>query len=788
MKIDLLKAVEDSFSTYAAMTIQERAIVDVRDCIKPAARQCMYAQLLDKITYKKPFKKSNKSVASALDHFYIHGDSSCYALLTRMAKNFAMRYPLEDFDGSYGTISSGNSEAASRYTEMRLGELGCLLFQGIDKDCIDVWFDNYDNTEQFPSVVPSLGYYNICNGAMGIATGLATSIPQYNLKEVNNALIKLLWNPDIDFDEIYCPPDFCTGATILNADEVKQSHKDGCGRAAIIRSTIEYNPDENCLYVTEIPYGVYAQTICKQIENGINSGEIIGIKNLLDLSTKKANIKIVLEKNINVQKLIKQLYKLTALQSSYTINLVMLDNGNTPKIFTWKEALQAHLDHEVEVRTKIHKYDLQKIAARINIIEGLLLAIANIEEVVEIIKGSSNKEGAKIRLIDRFGFNESQVDAILKMTLSRLINLEVQSFKDEKNKLEAEAASIQSILDDKNLLFKEIEEGLKAVAAKFGDDRRTRLMNLDYKEKGDDVEPIEKKELLIHFTNLGNIYTQESTTLMLSRRGGKGSKIKLAKNEVIMQTINDDNFSSLLAFSNKGKMYTLNIDDLPVNAKVNIAQFFEFENGEHITTATSLARKNEVKYFTFITKNGMIKKTKASEYEHKRGKSLKAINLKEDDEVVNVHFTNNEKVGILTYNGNFVIIDTEEINPIGRATAGVKAIKLNDDDYVISSKSIKANDIFMITTSKRGLIKKSSLDDFPICNRGIKGKKISGIRDEDKIVDFLTLSEDFDIINISNRGTIKFNTSDLRVLSRDATGVKAIKLDDNDYIVSIVKG
>ena len=702
-----------------------------------------------------------------------------------MAKNFAMRYPLEDFDGSYGTISSGNSEAASRYTEMRLGELGCLLFQGIDKDCIDVWFDNYDNTEQFPSVVPSLGYYNICNGAMGIATGLATSIPQYNLKEVNNSLIKLLRNPDIDFDEIYCPPDFCTGATILNADEVKQSHKDGCGRAAIIRSTIEYNQDENCLYVTEIPYGVYAQTICKQIESGINSGEIIGIKNLLDLSTKKANIKIVLEKNINVQKLIKQLYKLTALQSSYTINLVMLDNGNTPKTFTWKEALQAHLDHEVEVRTKIHKYDLQKIAARINIIEGLLLAIANIEEVVEIIKGSSNKEGAKIKLIDRFGFNEAQVDAILKMTLSRLINLEVQSFKDEKNKLEAEAASIQSILDDKNLLFKEIEDGLNAVAEKFGDDRRTRLMNLDYKEKGDDVEPVEKKELLIHFTNLGNIYTQESTTLMLSRRGGKGSKIKLAKNEVIMQTINDDNFSSLLAFSNKGKMYTLNIDDLPVNAKVNIAQYFEFENGEHITTATSLARKNEVKYFIFITKNGMIKKTKASEYEHKRGKSLKAINLKEDDEVVNVHFTNNEKVGILTYNGNFVIIDTEEINPIGRATAGVKVIKLNDDDYVISSKSIKTNDIFMITTSKRGLIKKSSLDDFPICNRGIKGKKISGIRDEDKIVDFLTLSEDYDIILISQEKIIKLNTSELRCLSRDATGVKAISLRETDYIKQI---
>lgn len=788
MKIDLLKAVEDSFSTYAAMTIQERAIVDVRDCIKPAARQCMYAQLLDKITYKKPFKKSNKSVASALDHCYIHGDSSCYALLTRMAKNFAMRYPLEDFDGSYGTISSGNSEAASRYTEMRLGELGCLLFQGIDKDCIDVWFDNYDNTEQFPSVVPSLGYYNICNGAMGIATGIATSIPQYNLKEVNNSLIKLLRNPDIDFDEIYCPPDFCTGATILNADEVKQSHKDGCGRAAIIRSTIEYNPDENCLYVTEIPYGVYAQTICKQIESGINSGEIIGIKNLLDLSTKKANIKIVLEKNINVQKLIKQLYKLTALQSSYTINLVMLDNGNTPKTFTWKEALQAHLDHEVEVRTKIHKYDLQKIAARINIISGLLMAIANIEEVVEIIKKSSTKDNAKVKLVDRFGFNEPQVDAILKMTLSRLINLEIQSFKDEKDKLEAEAASIQTILDDKNLLFKEIEEGLRAVANKFGDERRTRLMNLDYKEKGEDIEPIEKKELLIHFTNLGNIYTQESTTLMTSRRGGKGTKVKLANNEAIVQTLNDTNFSSLLVFSNKGKMYSLSIDDLPVNSKVNVAQFFEFEVGEHITTATSIARKSEVKYFTFITKNGMIKKTKATEYEHRRGKSLKAINLKDDDEVVSVHFVNDEKVGILTSEGNFVIIETEEINPIGRATAGIKAIKLSTDDKVISSHVICKKDNMLVTISCGGLAKKTSLEEFPVCNRGIKGRKISGTRDNDFIVDFLTLSEDYDIIILSNKGTIKFNTSELRNLSRDATGVKAITLNDGDCVVDLIRG
>lgn len=788
MRVDLLNAVEDSFSIYAAMTIQERAIVDARDMIKPSARQCMYAQLLDKITYKKPFKKSNKSVASALDHFYIHGDSSCYALLTRMAKNFAMRYPLEDFDGSYGTISSGNSEAASRYTEMRLGELGCLLFQGIEKDCIDVWFDNYDNTEQFPSVVPSLGYYNICNGAMGIATGLATSIPQYNLREVNNALIKLLWNPDIDFDEIYCPPDFCTGATILNADEVKQSHKDGCGKAAIIRSTVEYNAEENCLYVTEIPYGIYTQTICKQIEEKINTGELVGIKNLLDLSTKKANIKIILEKNINVQKLLRQLYKLTSLQNSYTINLVMLDKGNTPKVFSWREALQAHLDHEIEVRTKIHLYDLKKIATRINIIDGLLLAIANIEEVVTIIKSSSNKIMAKDKLIERFGFNNEQVEAILKMTLSRLINLEIQSFKDEKEKLLSEKASIQAILDDRNLLFKEIENGLNAVASKFGDERRTILTNLDYKGNEEDAEPIEKKELLIHYTNLGNFYTQESTTLLTSRRGSKGTKIKMANNETILQTINDNNFNSLLVFSNKGKMYSLSIDELPVNSKINARQLFDFEADEKITTVTSLERKNNVKYFVFVTKNGLIKKTAAKEYEHKKGKSLKALNLKENDEVVNVMFINDERVGILSSDGNFITIETDDIKAIGRATAGIKAIKLNDAASVISTHLINKNDKMMITISKNGLIKKSDLVDFPVCSKNTKGKKISGIRENDAIIDFLTLSKDSDIINIGNKKIVKINTEELRSLSRDATGVKGLSLDDGNYIVKIIKG
>ena len=409
------------------MTILDRAIVDARDGLKPAARQCMYAQLLEKITYKKPFKKSNKSVAAAMDHFYVHGDASCYSLLTRMAKSFTMRYPLEDFDGSYGTISSGNGEAAPRYTEMRLGELGCKLYENIDKDTIDRWIDNYDNTEQFPSIVPTLGFYNICNGSLGIATALASSIPQFNLREMNEAMIKLVENPEVDFDEIYCAPDFCTGATILNGDQVKESLRNGTGKAAIIRSTVTFDSDENCFYVTEIPYGVYTGTICGQIKELVNDGELIGIKDVLDLSTKKANIKILLEKGCNATRLLKDLYKLTSLQDSYTINMTMLDHGERPRVYGWRHALMAHLNHEGVVYKRIHEFEIKRIDARIHIIDGLLIAIANIDEVVSLIRSSKNKDEAKTKLIFRFGFSDEQANAILKMTLSKLINLEIQS-------------------------------------------------------------------------------------------------------------------------------------------------------------------------------------------------------------------------------------------------------------------------------------------------------------------------------------------------------------------------
>lgn len=799
-ELDMLEVIEDSFGTYAGMTIQDRAIFDARDCLKPSQRMCMYSLLLNKYTYKKPFVKSQECVGKAMADFYTHGDAACYDLLTRLARPYNMRYPLMGFKGQYGPIKTGKPSAA-RYTDMRLGELGCKLYEGIDEESVEYWFDNYSGTKQYPAVVPSLGFYNIVNGTTGIATAMASSIPQFNLREVNEAMIKLLWNPDIDFDEIYCAPDFCISGTILNADAVKEILRYGggenvkgmkfkgkkLGSSVRMRATAEFDAEQNAIFFTEVPYGVYTHNIVEQIVKGINDGTIVGIAKdgIKDLSKATANLKIVLEKGVNANNVIKTLYKETDLDSSYSINMVMLDKGTYPKLFTWKEALQAHLDHEIETRTNIHNYHLKKIDNRINIIDGLLVAIANIDEVVELIRHSDDKDEAKTKLIERFGFNDAQADAILKMTLSKLIHLEIGSFKDEKEKLLAEKAEHEAVLNSKELLYKEIEADLREVAKKYGDDRKTRLLNFDFAGEEEDAEPIEKKELLIHYTNLGNIYTQISSTLVAHKRGGAGSKLKLKDNEIVVQTLSDDNFSSLLVFSNLGQMYTYRIDDLPVDAKINASQLFDFKMGEHITKITSLSRRQTIDYFVFVTKNGMIKKTSSEEYNIKRGKSLKAINLKDDDEVVAVHFIKNEPVGILTSQGNFVIISTEEINAIGRATAGVKAIKLSEGDSVIASHI--ATGKYLVTTTTNGLIKKASLEEFPLCNRGIKGKKISGVRDEDGVINFLTLSEDCDIIVISNKGLLKFSTTDLRVLSREATGVKAMKLPDGIRVVDLVK-
>lgn len=778
----LSECIKDAFSGYAAMTIQQRALTDARDNIKPSARMCFYAQKEAKIDSSHSIQPSPSSVGECIKNYYMHGTDSCYRLLARYGKEYVMRYPLEDFHGSTGSLHSANSEAAQRYTKMRLNKLGDNLFKGLDKDTIELWFDNFSNTKKFPSVLPSLGFYNIVNGSLGVACGVSSSIPQFSLKETNEAMIKLLNNPDIPFEEIYCAPDFISGGTILNGDEVKASLKVGKGKACCIRSTIDYDGDKNILIVKEIPFGVFTNTICGEIEQLVNNEEIQGIDKILDLTKKTPNIEIHLSKRANYLKVLKTLYKKTSLQSYYSINMMMLDKGTTPKIFSWKEALQAHLNHEIEVRTRAHRFDLTAIDKRINIIDGLLIAIANIDEVVHIIRSANDKNEAKKNLIKRFDYNDEQVEAILKMTLSKLIHLEIQSFNDEKNRLLKEKEYHELALSDDNKTIKqETIADLREIAEKYGDSRRTKVINLDFSSEEDDAEPIEEKELLIYYTNHNNIYTQETTTLISSRRGARGSKVKLGKDEYIIQTINDNNLSEISAFTNTGKMYSVYTSELPINGKINCNQLFNLEDNEYITTLTTMERKEKAKYLIFITKNGMIKKTKTSEYQRKRGKSLKAINLKENDEVLSVYPVNNENISFLTSDGNCIMIETENISSIGRATTGVRGIKLNPDATVINSQIVSKQDKYFLIISKKGYIKKVKINEIGISNRDTKGKKIQKIED-DNTVKMLSIDRDYDIIINANKRVIKINSSEIPILSREAIGVKAIKLDENEEI------
>lgn len=795
--MDLKERIEKSFSTYAAMAIQHRAIFDVRDALKPSQRMAIYSQVLDKITYKHAHKKTHLSIVSAMKHFYVHGDAAMAGVLCRMGSEISMRYPIEDTIGNMGTYAHLDDYAAPRYTEMRLSEMGTGMVNGIEKESIDMWFDNFDNTEQFPSVLPSLGYYNIVNGTTGIAVSLASSVPQFNLREVNEAMIKLLWDPEIDFDEIYCAPDFATGGTILNADEVKEALRVGKGKSIIIRGTIEYDENERALLVKEVPYGVATNRIYNELGNLFNpdpkdprkipATACAGIERFTDSSEEIVDITVWLSKGAIPANVVKNLYKYTSIQSYFPINMTMLDNGTRPKVFGWKEALQAHLDHEIIVRKKIHEFDIRKIDERLPIVDAIVLALANVDEVVSLIRSAENTTEAKKKLMKRFGYNDCQAKAVIDIKLGRLANLEIQSFKDEKGRLTKEREYHVLALNNKDVLYKEIEKDLRDVANKYGDARRTKLMNLDYKKEGEEIEPIEEKELLIHYTNLGNIYTQETSTLLRSRRGGKGSKIKLKPNEAIIKTISDTNLSSLLIFTNQGKMYQLSIDELPVNSKVSINQFINLSTNEIITAISSFNHHDFPKYFVFITKNGMIKKTNAEEYIVKRGKSIKAINLKENDEVLNVLFINDENIGLLTNSGNFVRIDTTEINAIGRNSMGVKGIKLNENDCVIDAKAISSSDTSLITISKKGLIKRTSLKEFPVCNRGIKGKKISEVKEKDLIVKFLTFKKNFDILIIVNDKTIKIASNEVKEVSRAAIGVKSISLTETQYIVDMLK-
>ena len=781
---ELKPIIEQAFSQYSGAVLQSRALVDVRDCIKPSARQIFYSMLLNKLTAENKFKKTANAVGLAMADFYIHGDSSCEGVIMRAAQPFSMRYPLISVKGNCGSLIASGNWAAPRYTESKLSEMSNLLFKDVNKKAISEWRDNYDNTKQYPAVLPSKGFYNIVNGTMGIGVGAASSIPQFNLKDVNNALITLLWKPDCSFEDIYCCPDFATGALLLNENEVKESLKFGKGKSCKLRSVVKFDEKERCLVVTQIPYGVYTNTICGELDKILDSDPNCGIDRYNDLTNKEALIKIYLTKKAQPDKVIKYLYKNTSLQSYYGINFTMLDKGRYPRVFTWKEALQAYLDHEVEVYTNVFKFDLKKITDRLHILDGLVIALANIDEVVTIIKSSASSAAASISLQSKFNLSEVQAKAILDMKLARLAKLEVTKLEKEIFDLKIEKERIEKILNNDILLKKEIEKDLIAVRDKYGDARRTQVMNLS---SDSEDEIIEEVTLIAHVTNKGNIYTSQSNTLYSQRRGGKGSKIKLDTDEYIIATINDTNLGSMLVISDKGKVYNVNLSDLPIDEVTNIYNMFNIDVNESIVGAMAYNKTDTYKYLLFVTKSGMIKKTKTEEYKTKRSTGIQGIKLKDDDEIVDISFINGEDYIISTHEGLGIRIDTTGLAPTGRVTQGVIGIKLNEGDYVVSGTKLPKETIHLVTITENGYIKKTNISEYTQSNRYTKGSAVQKIEDNDFLAATLALTaNDKEIIVVCGKKCIKFSANEIQLSSRTTHGTHSIKLEEKEKVKNLV--
>ena len=666
--VDFQHTIEDAFLKYGASIAQERSLPDVRDMLKIGLRQGLYAQFTNKLTHKDKFQKAQKSVAAAMSQSYVHGDVAMYDALIRAARPWSSRYPLEDVQGSYGNPSSPDSHAAARYVEMKAGEVADFMFDGLKKNAVTEWYDNYDSTEQIPSVFPSIGYWNIVNGCQGIAVAMATSVPQFNLKEVNNALIKIIQNPQVSYDDIYCAPDFATGGTITNAAEVKESLRVGKGKSIRLRASLKYIPKEHMLQATELPYGVFTNTVMDQLAALVNDNPEYGVDRVIDHTKKEADIRIYLSKGQNPDKMIAKLYHDTSLENHYSINMILLDQGRFPKVFGWREACNAYIEHIRQCKRNMIQFDLDKALARENIINGLLIALADIDNIVALIKSSDSPKEAKVALIAKYKFNEPQVDAILAMKLSSLCRLDGVKLNNELAEITRFIGECNHLLSEPTALDEKLIETLNLVSQKFGDARRTKIENI----LGDEEEPEE---------------IQEEDVIVLKN----GSSIKVIKKNVSRgkrgEALYTTNLGSLVLFTSGGKMYSESLSKIKYDKDIKLTDIFPIGTEKPLLLIEARTF-NAFQSVTCVTKHGFIKKSHIAEYLTRAKKGTAAIKLEEGDSLVSVILSSDDddRVVIISNNDYYNCYPLSDIGYTGRLTKGVKAIKLDKDGFVKEAK------------------------------------------------------------------------------------------------------
>lgn len=671
-KVNIQESLEAAFLEYGASVAQERSIADIRDGLKIGLRQGLYSQFYNKLTSKYKFQKAQKSVAAAMSLCYVHGDASMYKSFIRAAKPWSFRYPLEEAQGSYGTQCGPDTESAARYVEMRSNELADYFFTGLKKNAVDEWYDNYDDTEKIPAVLPSIGFWNIINGCTGIAVGMATSCPQFNLKEVNSAIIKLIKNPNASFNELYCVPDFCCGGYILNPAETRASIEMGQGKSIRLRAKIEYNSKENCLIATELPYGVFVDTIIGQIAKAVEENEDYGIDRVIDHTKQFADIRIYLSKNANPAIVEKRLYKDTSLESFFAVHMLMLDHGRFPRIFGWKDALQAYIDHIRECKRRELEYDFNKLKARNHILDGLLIAIADIDETIRIIKSSASSAAAKSALMQYYNIDEDQAKAILDIKLARLAHLEALELESERKQNQLEIDRLSDILSHQDKLDEILISILQEVADKFGDERRTKILTIAEEPE----EEIEEKEVNVNIV---------------------GDKLRINPKKVAGQNISTTNLGTLVCVSSTGQLYKISMRDVEEGKTYSVSQLTKAADA--IVGIYDLSNINLNKYWVFITKNGLIKKSPIKEYNYVGRQGTKMLKLKDDDIVIAVYLLsgNKDMISVHTSDKFYVHYSGQEIPESGKAAMGVKAINLGANQTIVKAQ---LNPIGLKTTGR----------------------------------------------------------------------------------------
>lgn len=660
-KVNIQESLEAAFLEYGASVAQERSIADIRDGLKIGLRQGLYSQFYNKLTSKYKFQKAQKSVAAAMSLCYVHGDASMYKSFIRAAKPWSFRYPLEEAQGSYGTQCGPDTESAARYVEMRSNELADYFFTGLKKNAVDEWYDNYDDTEKIPAVLPSIGFWNIINGCTGIAVGMATSCPQFNLKEVNAAIIKLIKNPNASFNELYCVPDFCCGGYILNPAETRASIEVGQGKSIRLRAKIDYNNKENCLIATELPYGVFVDTIIGQIAKAVEENEDYGIDRVIDHTKQFADIRIYLSKNANPAIVEKRLYKDTSLESFFAVHMLMLDHGRFPRIFGWKDALQAYIDHIRECKRRELEYDFNKLKARNHILDGLLIAIADIDETIHIIKSSASSAAAKSALMQHYNIDEDQAKAILDIKLARLAHLEALELESERKQNQLEIDHLSDILSHQDKLDEILISILQEVADKFGDERRTKILTIAEEPE----EEIEEKEINVNIV---------------------GDKLRINPKKVAGQNVSTTNLGTLVCVSSAGQLYKISMRDVEEGKTYSVSQLTKAADA--IVGIYDISNINLNKYWVFITKNGLIKKSPIKEYNYVGRQGTKMLKLKDDDIVIAVYLLSGDKdmISVHTSDKFYAHYSGQEIPESGKAAMGVKAINLGANQTIVKAQ------------------------------------------------------------------------------------------------------